>query len=109
MCVCACGLAGDATQTACLPGCCPLREMVRLSNEEFLTQLVALFSSSSETGSVFVTFKHHAEGETPCCLVRAVAGKTKTSTFVRSRRGGTGVGMGVPRVVGVGAPSGVHE
>ncbi len=58
--------------------------MVRLSNDEFLAGLTELFAAGTEKGSVYVTFKHHMDGETPVCLVRAVLGSTKSSTFVRA-------------------------
>lgn len=59
--------------------------MVRLSNDEFLAGLTELFAAGTEKGSVYVTFKHHMDGETPVCLVRAVLGSTKSSTFVYAK------------------------
>ena len=55
---------------------------MRVANDAFLAALAEIYASNSESGSVYVTFKHH-DGDTPCCLVRASSNKRKISTLVR--------------------------
>lgn len=70
--------------------------MVRLDNDPFLNELTALYSSTQNSGTIYITFKQYrqakelhkgkrkldqAEGEC-LCLVRARSPQKKISTIV---------------------------